>query len=65
MSTNRIGRINEDIERILASLLRDIKDPRVKKGIISITGVDTTADLKQSRIYLSVLGIDSEKEFKA
>ena len=45
MATNRIGRINEDIQRELASLIRTVKDPRVH-GLISITRVDTTADLR-------------------
>ena len=45
MATNRINRINEDIQRELASLIRTVKDPRVH-GLISITRVDTTADLR-------------------
>ena len=61
---NRINRINEDIARVLASLLRDIKDPRVQQGIISITGVDTTGDLSQCNVFLSVYGLNSEKEFR-
>ena len=63
MASNRIQRINEDIQRILASLFRDIKDPRVKQGIVSITEVETTSDLKQAKVFLSVFGVNSEKEF--
>jgi len=63
MASNRIGRINEDIQRTLATLLRDIKDPRVQQGIISIVAVDTTGDLRYSKVYLSVLGLENEKEF--
>jgi len=63
MASNKIGRINEDIQRILATLLRDIKDPRVQQGIISIVAVDTTGDLRYSKVYLSVLGLENEKEF--
>ena len=62
MSNNRLQRINEDIQRVLASLFRDIKDPRVNQGMVSVTDVETTTDLKQAKVYLSVLGIDSEKE---
>jgi len=62
MSSNRIQRINEDIQRVLSTLLRGIKDPRINQGMISITGVDTTSDLRQSTIYLSVYGLKSEKE---
>ena len=43
MSATRMGRINEEIQRALAELIRTVKDPRVQ-GLISITRVDTTAD---------------------
>ena len=45
MASNRIGRINEEIQRELAALLRTVKDPRVH-GLVSITHVDTTPDLR-------------------
>ena len=63
MPTNRLQRINEDIQRVLASLLRDIKDPRVKQGMLSLTAVDTTSDLRYAKVFLSVYGLRSEKEF--
>jgi len=58
-----IFRINEDIQRELSVLLRDIKDPRVNQGMISITEVDTTTDLAHAKVYLSVYDLKSEKEF--
>jgi len=61
---SRIFRTNEDIQRILSTLLRQIKDPRVNQGMISITRADTTGDLRYSKIYLSVLGMTDEKELK-
>jgi len=63
MSSNKIQRINEDIQRVLASRLRDIKDPRVKQGMISVTAVDTTSDLRYAKVFLSVFGLQSEREF--
>lgn len=43
MASNRIGRINEEIQRELADQLRRLKDPRVSQvGMVSITRVDTT-----------------------
>lgn len=54
MASNRIGRINEEIQRELASLIPTVKDPRVT-GMISVTAVDTTPDLKYAKIYISVL----------
>ena len=63
MPSNRLERINEDVQRILASLLRNIKDPRIKdQGIISVTAVDTTGDLRHAKVFLSVYGLKSEKE---
>ena len=61
MATNRINRINEDIQRELASLIRTVKDPRVH-GLISITRVDTTTDLRYCRVYGSVLDHSDVKE---
>lgn len=54
MASNRIGRINEEIQRELSTLIRSVKDPRVT-GMISVTAVDTTPDLKYAKIYISVL----------
>lgn len=56
MPSNRIGRINEEIQREMSSLIRTVKDPRVADaGMISITAVETTPDLKYAKIYISVL----------
>ena len=54
MSGNRMGRINEEIQRELSALSPTVKDPRVT-GLISVTAVDTTADLKYAKVYISVL----------
>ena len=54
MASNRIGRINEEIQRELAALIPGVKDPRVT-GMISVTAVDTTPDLKYAKVYISVL----------
>jgi len=59
-----ILRINEDIHRELSALLRNIKDPRINQGIISITKVDTSGDLGLTKVYLSVYDLKSESEFK-
>lgn len=63
MASNRIQRTNEDIQRTISSLLRQVKDPRIQQGIISVTAVDTSGDLRYSKIFLSVLGLRDEKEF--
>ena len=63
MLIKKTERINEDIQRVMASLLRNIKDPRVNQGMISVTAVDTAGDLSSAKVYLSVFGLQSEKEF--
>ena len=63
MPSNRISRINEEIQRELAAQLRQLKDPRVSQvGMVSITRVDTTGDLRYARIYISVLDKAQEKD---
>ena len=62
MANNRIGRINEEIQRELSSLLRTLKDPRLQSGLLTITHVDTTPDLRYSKIFVSALDKSQEKE---
>ena len=62
MASNRIGRINEEIQRELSSLFRTLKDPRVQGGMVTITHVDTTTDLRYCRVFVSVLDKTQEKD---
>ena len=62
MPSNRIGRINEEIQRELSDLLREVKDPRLQKTMVSVTRVDTTADLRYAKVYVSVYDKDLSKE---
>jgi ribosome-binding factor A len=50
-------RVNESVRQVLSEALPELKDPRI--GFVTITGVDTSADLRQARVFVSVLG--SEK----
>ena len=52
--SNRMGRINEEVQRELAVLIPTVKDPRVT-GMISVTAVEVTQDLKYAKVYISVL----------
>ena len=61
MSATRMGRINEEIQRTLSGLIRTVKDPRVH-GLLSITAVDTTADLKYAKVYVNSLDQSDMKE---
>ena len=62
MASNRINRINEEIQKELSSLMRGLKDPRVQGGMVTITHVDTTSDLRYARIFVSVLDKTQEKD---
>jgi ribosome-binding factor A len=62
MSSRRIDRINGLLRQEISELLsREIKDPRLE-GVISITQVKTSSDLRSARVYVSVLGDEAAKQ---
>ena len=64
MANNRIARTNDDIQRVRSELLRSVKDPRVQQGMLSVTRVETTGDLRYAKVWISVYGLQDEKEFR-
>ena len=62
MASNRIAIINEEIQKELSALLRNVKDPRVQDVMISITRVETTPDLRYTKVYVSFLQEDKAQE---
>ncbi|OOB79746.1 MAG: ribosome-binding factor A [Epulopiscium sp. Nele67-Bin001] len=63
MANQRIMRVNEEIKREIAELVREeIKDPRVNGTMVSVTAVETTSDLKSAKIFISVLQEDKQSE---
>lgn len=62
MASNRMGRINEEIQKELAGLIRNLKDPRVQDTMISITHVQATPDLRYAKVYVSFLEEDRAKD---
>ena len=62
MASKRINGINQEIQKELASLLRNVKDPRVQDCMISITHVETTPDLRYAKVYVSFLQADKAAE---
>ena len=63
MASNRIARINEEIQRQISADIRRLKDPRGSgSGMVSVTRVDTTGDLRYAKIYVSVLDKSQEKD---
>ena len=62
MASNRINRINEEIQKSLAENLRNVKDPRVSGTMISVTKVETTPDLRYAKVYVSFLEEDKAND---
>jgi ribosome-binding factor A len=52
--SERMRRVNESVRQVLAEALPDLKEPRI--GLVTITGVVTSADLRIATVYVSVLG---------
>ena len=52
--SERMRRVNESVRQVLAEALPELKDPRI--GLVTITGVETSPDLRQATVYVSVLG---------
>ena len=63
MPSYRVNRISEDVKKELVDVMRRLKDPRIKQGLISIVKVDVTSDLSYATVYGSSLeGKDSAAE---
>ena len=61
MPTARMRRVNEVIREVLAAAIAtELKDPRI--GFVTVTDVDTSPDLRAARVFVSVLGSESERE---
>jgi len=54
-------RVNEAVRNVVADGVRDLKDPRI--GLVTVTGVRVTPDLREATVFVSVLG--SEKARRA
>ena len=63
MANNRINKINEEVRRELASVIRELKDSRIPM-LTSVVAVNVTNDLSYAKCYISVMG-DSEVQKKA
>ena len=53
-------RVNEAVRAVLAEAVGELKDPRI--GFVTLTGVDTTPDLRQANVFVSVLGSERKRE---
>ena len=57
--TDRMRRVNESVRQVLSEAVGQLKDPRI--GFVTITGVDTSADLRHARVFISVLGAERKR----
>ena len=53
-------RVNESVRQVLSEALPELKDPRI--GFVTVTGVETSADLRHARVFVSVLGPERKLE---
>ncbi|MEG0829818.1 MAG: 30S ribosome-binding factor RbfA [Anaerovoracaceae bacterium] len=60
---HRQGRLGEEIRKILSEmLLRDLKDPRLLSGMVSVSAVEVTSDGSYATIFITVLGLDPKNQ---
>jgi ribosome-binding factor A len=57
--TERMRRVNEALREVLSEGIGELKDPRI--GFVTVTGVETSADLRQATVFVSVLGSESKR----
>jgi ribosome-binding factor A len=58
--TERMRRVNHLVREVLADSIPELKDPRL--GLVTITGVETSPDLRHARVFVSVLGGEKKRE---
>ncbi len=57
----RMQRVNEALREVLSTVIgRGVKDPRV--GFVTVTGVEATNDLRQARVFVSIMGDAAQRE---
>lgn len=61
-NSNRVARVNSLIERVLGQILRKVLEEET--GLVTITKVETTRDLKYTKVWLSVLHGDYSNIFR-
>ena len=61
MAKYRQGRINDEMQKELMSILRRVKDPRITDAFLTVTAADCTADRKYAKIYYSALRGDAKE----
>jgi ribosome-binding factor A len=61
MASGRMRRVNEAVREVLSARIAEgLSDPRI--GFVTVTSVETSPDLRRARVYVSVLGTESERD---
>lgn len=55
-ASKNVARVSQDIKRELIDIIGEMKDPRVKDGMLTVTRVEAAPDLSSARVFVSVLG---------
>ena len=56
----RMRRVDEAVKQVLSEAIPTLKDPRI--GFVTVTAVDTTSDLDQAKVWVSVLGNERQRK---
>jgi ribosome-binding factor A len=56
---DRMRRVNESVRQVLSEAVGQLKDPRI--GFVTVTGVETSPDLRHARVFVSVLGAERKR----
>jgi ribosome-binding factor A len=56
---DRLRRVNESLRQVLSETIGRLKDPRI--GFVTVTGVETSPDLRYARVFVSVLGTERKR----
>ena len=57
--SGRMRRVNESVRQVLSEAVGELKDPRI--GFVTVTGVETSPDLRHARVYVSVFGSEESR----
>jgi ribosome-binding factor A len=57
--SERMRRVNESVREVISEALGELKDPRI--GFVTVTGVETSPDLRHARVFVSVLGSEAKR----
>ena len=53
-------RVNEAVREVVSEGVGELKDPRI--GFVTVTGVETSPDLRHARVFVSVLGSEAKRK---